>query len=653
MKGNLLNLLIFISVFISGLNIVSAQTSELVIEVKTDKYSTENSWKIFDLEGNLIDTQTIFESDAYNRDTILLDNNICYYWTLYDSYGDGMSGTANNGIPGYKLYFNGELIAESDNPNFGKETSVFSIGVPCSMVEVKMLEVSTEDVLNYGESDIKVQVVNMGREVVTSMELAYSINNEEEVVGTVKGLYIEPGDVVEITHPQSCFFTTGGDYTLQVEIKLVNDIVDGSLVNNILSKNIFVRDGYLKKPLHEIFTSSTCAVCPPLNNLVDASLSVHPGTYSLIKYQVNWPGAGDPYYIPECGNRRSYYNVNGAPSLFVNGTFEEKSYTLDVFEANIGQVSDIDIKVNAIAYEDTVVVNIEVFSLVDHADGLVLHTSVVENTTHNNVATNGETEFGNVLMRMLPSASGQSISELKAGQKLHYTFGCNMKTTYMEEITDLSLIAFVQNHATKEVLQSEMVEISNQPLAPFILCNIENGTENVSIKPEIVLTSTEALRNIDNSEIQDFTNLVVFKEDKEEGNSIEFTAEINESKNQITLLPDFDLALSTSYLISVMNVENSNNIRVAPNTLRFKTTGNVSGVESQTEETRVYPNPASGFINVVSGERANLIITDIAGKNLGSYLIFKGEQSININHLEKGIYVLKFDNGKLVKLVVK
>ena len=66
------------------------------------------------------------------------------------------------------------------------------------------------------------------------------------------------------------------------------------------------RGTVLLKPLYEVFTSSTCGPCAYANPILDAVLEANPGTHSLVKYQMNWPGSGDPYYTAEGGVRGNF-----------------------------------------------------------------------------------------------------------------------------------------------------------------------------------------------------------------------------------------------------------------------------------------------------------------------------------------------------------
>ena len=54
-----------------------------------------------------------------------------------------------------------------------------------------------------------------------------------------------------------------------------------------------------RKVLVEELTSSTCGPCAQLNNLFNPWLANNAEKVTVIKYQMNWPGTGDPYYTAE------------------------------------------------------------------------------------------------------------------------------------------------------------------------------------------------------------------------------------------------------------------------------------------------------------------------------------------------------------------
>ena len=66
----------------------------------------------------------------------------------------------------------------------------------------------------------------------------------------------------------------------------------------------------------------------------------------------------------------------------------------------------------------------------------------------------------------------------------------------------------------------------------------------------------------------------------------------------------------------------------------------------------VYPNPVKDFA-AVSGAKIGdkAILTDVGGKQLLQMNIISSAFTINLSNYSKGIYILKFDNGKVFKLI--
>lgn len=218
------------------------------------------------------------------------------------------------------------------------------------------------------------------------------------------------------------------------------------------------------KPLFEMFTSSTCGPCAYANPIFDEMMDANPGTHSVIKYQMDWPGVGDPYYIAEAGVRRYYYGVNSVPDLFVNAQDESPSgVTQEIYDGYLAMTTSLEIEVLTAEIDLDNVINIEVnLNALDNYDaGLIAHVVVVEKLTVENVASNGETEFHNVMMKMLPDASGTTLPTLTNGNTETLSFTFDMDNTFMETANDLRVIIFVQDDSDKSVIQSEQVEVAH------------------------------------------------------------------------------------------------------------------------------------------------------------------------------------------------
>ena len=82
-----------------------------------------------------------------------------------------------------------------------------------------------------------------------------------------------------------------------------------------------------------------------------------------------------------------------------------------------------------------------------------MHAAVIEKTTTGNVATNGETSFKHVMMKMVPNASGTTIN-CTAGTPISGEISASLASTFIEQVSDLEVIIFIQNPTTKEIMQS-------------------------------------------------------------------------------------------------------------------------------------------------------------------------------------------------------
>jgi len=111
-----------------------------------------------------------------------------------------------------------------------------------------------------------------------------------------------------------------GTHQMMMWINSVNGVTDDNTANDTVTKNISYTYEFPAKPAYEEFTSSTCGPCASFNASFVPWSQTHADEITLVKYQMNWPGNGDPYYTAEGGTRRSAYGVNAVPQLFCNGT---------------------------------------------------------------------------------------------------------------------------------------------------------------------------------------------------------------------------------------------------------------------------------------------------------------------------------------------
>ncbi|MEG2666839.1 MAG: hypothetical protein RSA02_07530, partial [Bacteroidales bacterium] len=316
------------------------------------------------------------------------------------------------------------FTSTKDNVNFlwfFDDIAFFSAGT------VNYASISLED-KEYTDASALVlgaKITNLGLPI-TSCKVSYTLDeNSASVVSPT----IEPNPLLpNISSPFSVAVEGWdalkvGSHTIKIWASEINGTAVENANKKVYTKKIYKADTSIAVPrqaLMEIFTSATCGYCPMMNQTLDPLFEEYSGKFSLIKYQMNFPGSGDIYYTEEGGVRRSYYGASSVPSVVGNGTLlefaNETTYTQikDSVERIIApsakekayfsfQFDTVGIDVNGILH-----LSYKVKSKVDAST--YLHTVVVEKETTKNKSSNGESVFHNVMMKMIPNAEGRVVS---------------------------------------------------------------------------------------------------------------------------------------------------------------------------------------------------------------------------------------------------
>jgi len=170
-----------------------------------------------------------------------------------------------------------------------------------------------------GNHTISVDLFNTGLTTINTLEMSYQFNDAPPVIETFSSVNLQTINTKTLSFTQQASVEPGS-YTLKVEILKVNGVVDDNPDNNVLTKDFFAATHTgNRRVCIEHFTSSTCGPCVSPNAQMKTLLANNPGKFGITKYQMNWPGSGDPYYTAEGGVRRTYYAVNAVPTIFFNG----------------------------------------------------------------------------------------------------------------------------------------------------------------------------------------------------------------------------------------------------------------------------------------------------------------------------------------------
>ena len=242
-----------------------------------------------------------------------------------------------------------------------------------------------------------------------------------------------------------------------------------------------------RKVLFEQFTSSTCPPCYSMNLWLNPLLVNNADKVVVVKYQMNWPGSGDPYYTSEGGKRKGYYNVESVPEPYVNGVFAgSQSAIQNAINTGYAQPAQAVIDGYFCVSENMIYIKSSVTPLIS-GNSHTIHCIVNEKRTTKNKRNNGETEFFHVMMKMFPGGSGTTLN-LTEGTVIPLNYSYDMSATNVEEMDDLEVVVFVQNKSTKSVLNAAyLVEDNSLLLPPSNLTVLqEDETLNVNLSWEAV-----------------------------------------------------------------------------------------------------------------------------------------------------------------------
>lgn len=273
--------------------------------------------------------------------------------------------------------------------------------------------------------------------------------------------------------------------------KLVNEVLPlGSINAQLMKKNYLLiaslflttlAQAQTRVSMIETFTSSTCPPCVQGNLNLESVLAngQNDGKQVSLKYQMYWPGNGDPYYTDEGGDRRNVYGITGVPATLLDGQTEMNPASLT--QSDLNTVYAVAPKANITAvYEvnqatQTVEISVDVEVLEDTPPGVRLYMAIFEYQTENNVESNGETEFYHVMKKMFENSGGKVMPPMTAGDVYHYessyTFNGNYRLPAdatdpidhaiehsVEEFSDLGVAVWVQTLLDKEVYQAVYAE---------------------------------------------------------------------------------------------------------------------------------------------------------------------------------------------------
>ena len=270
--------------------------------------------------------------------------------------------------------------------------------------------------------------------------------------------------------------------------------------------------------LHEVFSSSTWPPCAGANILLKSIFEENPDKFTCVKYQMNWPSPGDPYFTLEGNDRKTYYDVQSVPYLAVDGNYYNDNpslYSSELLLMEYLQPSFVEMNATFVydnnqKFHTTVTIN----PLKTFTGNKKLFVALVESVTRMNAKTNGEKQFFYVFKKFMTDSKGNSISlqdgeEVKVDLAFHFQgkfrlpFNAGSPIDFntehsVENFKNMMLVYWIQDYDTKEVLQSGKVD-----KAVVGIEDLQDNKGNVKIYPN----PAEGMINIQSETL--FSNIKV------------------------------------------------------------------------------------------------------------------------------------------------
>lgn len=510
-----------------------------------------------------------------------------------------------------------------------------------------------------GQKNVTGKVINEGLTAISSFDVNWTLNDGATNTTTFSGLNLATDNTFTYTCSQT-LNPPAGVHTLKVWVSNVNGVAqDDNPANDMIQKTIGIPTQTMqRRPLFEEFTSSTCAPCASFNNSVfNPFIATNGENIGLIKYQMNWPGTGDPYYTAEGGVRRTFYGVNAVPMLYTEGLNVSTSAAAvnNAYNTAMADPAFVQISATHNVDGDNFSVSAQVTPYVT-LNNATVHVVFIEKLTTGNVASNGETSFHHVMMKMMPDANGTTTT-LEGGVPTTFNFTHNMSTTHVEEMDDLVAVVFVQDNASKYVFNSAY-STEGGALPATVSFDPVNGATGITTEVDLHIAFNMPVLMTGGAEITNANvgSLVTLK--KVNGANHPFVATISDDKTTITVNPDGLLNSFTQYQLGVADVQNANGVVTPASSVTFETGIHVGVQETEAGFAGISPNPANGNLEIrfyqANSGNVMLSVHDLSGRMVS--MIHNGEITNgmhtiqwNTTGLTAGAYLVKMQTGNTVK----
>jgi hypothetical protein len=221
--------------------------------------------------------------------------------------------------------------------------------------------------------------------------------------------------------------------------------------------------------LIEDFSNVSCDPCVVSNKILKAlNSSYGHSKLVVIKYAANFPSASDPMYLAnpsDAKSRMNFYSIMFTPTVIIDGVdrpiSSDSNSIKEQINKNLLESSKFEITVKKNIIGETIKVsgNLKLFDKTDlDFSNLVLHSVVIESMIEYQTppGSNGETEFEDVMRKMLPNNQGYSITNIENSNEISFSFEAEVNSNWHKD--KLEVVLFIQDVSSKKVYQAVLAK---------------------------------------------------------------------------------------------------------------------------------------------------------------------------------------------------
>jgi hypothetical protein len=239
----------------------------------------------------------------------------------------------------------------------------------------------------------------------------------------------------------------------------------------------------------ELFTGAQCPPCVSADVAFDGLAKTYKGTdVALLQYHLHIPGP-DPLTNPDTEARAKFYKISGTPTAYFSGTgktvggsnqisassAQYKRYR-DILDPLLEEPAKVKVTATARRKGDVIKINADVSGAKNAGQDLKLRLVLTEESIR--YVGGNKLRFHHHVVRALPGGvDGVAIPEDTLSNKAEVDLGQLRKqwTAYLDDFNNkrpfpradrpldfhhLHVVAFVQDDASKEILQAVQVEVT-------------------------------------------------------------------------------------------------------------------------------------------------------------------------------------------------